>query len=403
MKNSNLKKDFYKQDYLDINNNSSSAVTAIIPTYNRCPFSKNSKKFKYNPLYVCLETLSLQSEKPNEVIIIDDNSKDNIKQVIELFSKKLNIIYKKNKTNKGSAISRNIASKLAKNNYLLFLDDDCVIPLSTISISIKTFKELESKKDLAALVLPVYNHKTYPDKFQKITTFKNRVSDIGKKNPNFSSFPLEYLDKPKFINKKQKILEPIKTSQTWGYFLCKKQDYLSVNGFPEDFDWPNHAGEEIEFAERILEKDKQIYYLPDPKVACVHGSFGKKGEPFSGEDWLSKISDISLKEFIKICNSFKYNSGNRVSDKDFFFSKIISLFILKSRKLDSLKQMLEHSYQNWINTNKKLDFLQDKLSIKVKQDIYFNAIEKGLKKLRANRKEIRSFLKSKFPNRFNNI
>ncbi|WP_281054586.1 glycosyltransferase family 2 protein [Thermodesulfobium narugense] len=60
-----------------------------------------------------------------EFIIIDDFSEDGTEDLIRNFiTNNKNIIYLKNKSNKGPSISRNIGVEVAKGDFITFIDDD---------------------------------------------------------------------------------------------------------------------------------------------------------------------------------------------------------------------------------------------------------------------------------------
>lgn len=86
--------------------------SVIIPTYN-------SEEF----LTETLNSLLNQTEKNFEVIIIDDGSADNTKEIVLGFKEKLNLKYFYQE-NSGQLISRRNGVKKANGEYILFLDAD---------------------------------------------------------------------------------------------------------------------------------------------------------------------------------------------------------------------------------------------------------------------------------------
>jgi len=85
-------------------------VSVIIATYNRSHF-------------VCeaIESVLNQTFLDFEIIVIDDGSKDNTKQVLEKYGSRIHYIFQENK---GRAESRNTGIKNTKGEYIAFLDDD---------------------------------------------------------------------------------------------------------------------------------------------------------------------------------------------------------------------------------------------------------------------------------------
>lgn len=89
----------------------------IIPVYNRP-----------NEIQELLESLLKQTyTKGFEVVIVEDGSTLSSEAVIEVFKDKLNIAYYQ-KPNSGPGDSRNYGMRLAKGNYFIVLDSDCILP-----------------------------------------------------------------------------------------------------------------------------------------------------------------------------------------------------------------------------------------------------------------------------------
>ena len=86
---------------------------------------------------------SLQEEKQyiNEVIIIDNNSQDQSKEIIKKYKKTLNITLIENKTNLGFAKACNQGIKHSNNEYILLLNNDIKIQKNTIKKLLETIQE----------------------------------------------------------------------------------------------------------------------------------------------------------------------------------------------------------------------------------------------------------------------
>ena len=87
-------------------------VSVIIPTYNRD-----------NYLYSAVKSVLNQTFEDFEIIVVDDASTDNTKQIIDKFDDK-RIRYIRHKENKGGSAARNTGIKLSKGKFIAFLDDD---------------------------------------------------------------------------------------------------------------------------------------------------------------------------------------------------------------------------------------------------------------------------------------
>lgn len=102
----------------------------IIPIYNRPEEIKE-----------LLESLLLSSyKKEYEIVIIEDGSKIDCKEVVAQYADKFLISYYF-KENSGPGDSRNYGMKVAKGDYFIILDSDCLIPANYLS---EVEKELEA-------------------------------------------------------------------------------------------------------------------------------------------------------------------------------------------------------------------------------------------------------------------
>lgn len=96
-------------------------VTVIIPAFNVEDY-----------IYDCLISLVKQTLKEIEIIIINDGSTDNTFSIISTFAqydKRIKIV---NQSNQKSGAARNKAIKLAKGEYITFVDSDDTIELTTL-------------------------------------------------------------------------------------------------------------------------------------------------------------------------------------------------------------------------------------------------------------------------------
>ena len=85
-------------------------VSVIIPTYNRS-----------SVLSRAIDSVLRQSFKDFELIVVDDGSTDNTKELIEKYSDQITYIYQ---DNKGVSAARNKGLEHAKGEWIAFLDSD---------------------------------------------------------------------------------------------------------------------------------------------------------------------------------------------------------------------------------------------------------------------------------------
>lgn len=90
--------------------------SVIIPVYNRP-----------DEVRELLESLSKQTLKDFEVLLIEDGSVNRCDTVAQEFDKDMNICYFY-KENSGRSLTRNYGMERASGEYLIFFDSDCIIP-----------------------------------------------------------------------------------------------------------------------------------------------------------------------------------------------------------------------------------------------------------------------------------
>ncbi|MFW9825572.1 MAG: glycosyltransferase family 2 protein [Candidatus Thorarchaeota archaeon] len=94
--------------------NNKKTVSCIIPTYNRQELISQA-----------IESVISQTYKNLEIIVVNDASQDETEFVVKKYMKNdRRIKYVKNLTNLGGGGSRNVGIKVAKGDFVAFLDDD---------------------------------------------------------------------------------------------------------------------------------------------------------------------------------------------------------------------------------------------------------------------------------------
>jgi glycosyltransferase involved in cell wall biosynthesis len=102
----------------------------IIPIYNRP-----------NEIDELLESLTHQTFKHFEVIVLEDGSSQTCKHIVNKYSDQLTITYIE-KPNTGQGLTRNEGFKIAKGDFFIVFDSDCLIPsnyLHAVEQAINTY------------------------------------------------------------------------------------------------------------------------------------------------------------------------------------------------------------------------------------------------------------------------
>ncbi len=113
-----------------------SLVSVIVPIYNVEKYLK-----------VCIESLTNQTYKDLEIILVDDGSPDNSYLICEEYANKDSRIKILRKKNGGLSDARNAGLKIATGDYLFFVDSDDYIINDCIEILVEGIKN--SNADIA--------------------------------------------------------------------------------------------------------------------------------------------------------------------------------------------------------------------------------------------------------------
>lgn len=104
-------------------------ISFIIPVFNR-PAEIDE----------LLSSLSLQTRKGFEVVVVEDGSTQSSEEVVERYRDQLHISYYF-KDNSGPGLSRNYGCERASGSYVIFLDSDCVLPEDYFAIVRDTLED----------------------------------------------------------------------------------------------------------------------------------------------------------------------------------------------------------------------------------------------------------------------
>lgn len=88
-------------------------ISVVIPTYNRASLLQRT-----------IASVERQSLPPIEILLIDDCSTDDTRQKVATISSTIPIVYERLAKNGGGAVARNAGIRLAKGDYVAFLDSD---------------------------------------------------------------------------------------------------------------------------------------------------------------------------------------------------------------------------------------------------------------------------------------
>lgn len=105
-------------------------LSVIIPIYNVADY-----------LAECLDSIINQTYKNLEIILVNDGSTDNSPEIIEEYKRKDPRIRVINKENGGLSSARNAGLDIMSGDYVIFVDSDDTLDITTIELNMKYFIE----------------------------------------------------------------------------------------------------------------------------------------------------------------------------------------------------------------------------------------------------------------------
>lgn len=258
-------------------------------------------------LHQCLKSIFVFSQNVKfEIIVVDNNSHDGSVQMLNELTydhKNLKVIF--NDKNLGFAKANNQGLKMAKGNYVLFMNPDMEFVENTPKLLMNYMHERQDV-DVCTCQLQYSSGEQQPN---------------IKRDPTFWSqfwilYKLHHLWQPKFLKsylaKDFDYAHEQEVEQIMGAFVFTKRDIMNkLKGWSEDyFIW----FEDIDLCKRLRAKGKKIIYTPITRVIHHEGKSFAKQLSFKKQKRFNK----SLLTYFK-----KYHSG-------------ISWFILTLVNWDSL-------------------------------------------------------------------
>lgn len=166
-------------------------VSVIIPAYNCAGMISRA-----------IQSVLIQ-EVPVEIIVIDDGSTDELEQVMKVYEDTPALSFWKNETNLGAAGTRNRGVKLAKAEYVAFLDADDYWEAGKLKKQLQIMKEkdcvlsctarelLTPEGEQTGRVIPVKEEITYRDLLRHNSI---NCSSVVLKTEVAREFPMEHDD-----------------------------------------------------------------------------------------------------------------------------------------------------------------------------------------------------------------
>lgn len=205
-------------------------ASVVIPTYSR-------------PIYLerAIASVLNQTYKNIEIIVVDDNNpgtdaRKETENVMKKYEEVTNVTYLRHAKNKNGSAARNTGLRIAKGEYITFLDDDDVIAESKLEKQIACLEQLDASWGCCYTAYELLK--------------ENGANQISRERRSGYLY-VEALMRTLFMGSGSNL-------------LLRKSVADEINGYDESF----QRNQDIEFTVRALEKYK-IAYINEP-LLMIH-------------------------------------------------------------------------------------------------------------------------------------
>jgi GT2 family glycosyltransferase len=308
-------------------------VSALIVTYNRCPFDPMARG-RDNPLTWALDTLLAQAAGAlREIVIVDDGSTDHTPTVIERYTAAdtpVPVISLRNERRRGATVARNAAIAAATGELLLFGDDDCIFRPNYAAGAAYVLDRLRhSDRAACGVTLPFYYRALQPRERVPIDEIGLLDIDTARFSTRFHAYPTEYGTHPPLLDHRTRLLAPFPVQLVSGTCLLDAAAVRGIGGFADLAAWRTSYSDHLTLAAELTDAGKRLYHCPDPRLSAPHLKFGAKGRFALAEQDLA-TSIVSLDrpfgELVQLAAMPRTDTGCRTDHWEFFIDMIGSFF-----------------------------------------------------------------------------
>lgn len=297
-------------------------VSVVIPTYNR-----------EATIEMSINSILNQTYKNIEIIVVDDNSKDNTCLIVEKLKEKYDFIkYIKHENNKGGSAARNTGARFASGEFLAFLDSDDEWIDTKLEKCMNVF---ENNGDISMVYsdMILYNVKTGKEKINVSEEWEDKYKGILCKNI-IGSTSLIVIKKNAF-DKVKGFKEGLPSCQDWDFYINVAKEFKIKKVNEPLLKYYIHSDSISGNLQRAIEGHKYILNKVN-KLLDEKSEYHNERKKIISEQYIN-IAMI-YRKFGKFDNSREYylkafntNKFNKKAIKNLFFMMLGKKFYNKLR------------------------------------------------------------------------
>jgi len=312
---------------------SGSPVSAIVPTYNRCPFDP-ANRMADNPLYWAVTSLRGQAGGVlAEIVVADDGSSDYTPTVLDQLAASghpVPVRQVRCPDHRGAWQARNAGAAAARGGLLYFADDDCVFPPHAVAGAACALALLRAGDPAAAAVnTPFYYRALSPRAVLPASRIGALDVEAAVFSTGFHAVPSCYLDGPAPVLGPAGLLRPLRVQLIGGTALIDADALRAAGGFTDLSGWATGYSDHLHLSADLAAAGAHLYHCPDPRLGAAHLKFGAVGAyPLDDGDLDTAAGGLGrpFGDLVALSAVPRAGSGHRVADGEFFREQIGSFF-----------------------------------------------------------------------------
>jgi hypothetical protein len=307
-------------------------LSAIIATYNRCPFDP-ATRLNDNPLTWALDSLLSQDGSPlAEIVVVDDGSTDHTPAVLDRYQNggsPVPVVVHRFADHQGTAAARNTAVRLARTDWLLFGDDDCVYrPHFAAGAAYLLHRLRGAMPNAAAVMLPFYYRALRPRDVYPVARIGRLDPAQGRFSTRFHAWPAEYGNSPPRLAGCD-LVAPLPVDLIGGTAVLDAAALSAAGGFVDLSAWRSSYSDHLHLSADLTDAGAALFFCPDPRLAAVHLKYGAAGRfLLDTTELAARLPGVgrTLGELVGLSSVPRTDTGARCDDAGFHEEMIGSFF-----------------------------------------------------------------------------
>lgn len=319
-------------------------VSAVLATYNRCPFDPMVHPISDNPLTWALDSLLNQAgDVLAEIIVVDDGSTDHTPAVLTHYARdphRMRVSGIRLGRHAGLAAARNTGITAARSRWVLFGDDDCVFrPHYATGAAYLAHTLAGRDPAMAGVMLPFYYRALRPREILPSSRIGVLTPATAQFATRFHTWPAEYLPHPPRLDERSSLLAPLPVRLIGGTAILDRRWLLAAHGFQDlSGAWRSSYSDHLHLSADLTDLGATLYHCPDPRISAAHLKFGAAGRfPLDEADLATVIPALArpFGELVEVAAHPRTDTGCRVPDAVFHPEMIGAFFaFFAGRSLD---------------------------------------------------------------------